>query len=394
MSRYRYVFADLLTDQTITELALTGVTFDRRIIQPGTLRATIPIPNAEVAADVRRVFPHERYWPPTAGPGRVVCHVYRGAQIWGTYIIWTATPSGDERGNVSVEIQGATLESYLDHRQIWTDIPPFVQVDQATIAHELVRHMQAPGGPADIGLVPKGAPLGVRRDRTYRASEAATYGQRLAELANVADGFEYMVKTFLDPTTGKRARHFVTASRLGQDQTDHVWTRPGNVVSWSYPSDAASAATRWRARGDTDQDDLTADSEPMLGTVQTADELIAAGWPWLDHTEDYQGVTQVDTLDAYARWWRDTRSGVIRIPQARVRLDDSPSFTPDRLGDYARLTIVDPWFPLDRSEGYGRPTFSRRWRVVGIEVTPTSREDGQELATLIFAEQNDDQEAA
>ncbi|MFP3968590.1 hypothetical protein SMC26_40270 [Actinomadura fulvescens] len=388
------MFADLMTDQTITELALTGVTFDRRIIQPGSLRATIPVPNATVAAEVRKVFPHERYWPPTAGPGRVICHVYRGAQIWGTYLIWTATPAGDERGNVSVEIQGATLESYLDHRQIWTDVPPFVQVDQTAIAQQLIAHMQAGGGAASIGLVPLDTPSGVRRDRTYKASEAATYGQRLAELANVVDGFEYMIRTFVDPATGKRARQFVTAARLGQSDTDHVFTRPGNVVSWSYPSDAAAAATRWRARGDTKQDDLTADSEPLLGSIHTAADLIAAGWPYLDHTEDYQGVTQVATLDDYARWWRDTRSGVIRIPQARVRLDEAPSFTPDRLGDFARLTIVDVWFPLDRSEGaYSRPTFSRHWRVVGIEVTPVSREDSQELATLIFAEQADEEAA-
>lgn len=380
---YRYVFADLLTDRTITELDLTGVTFDRRIIQPGSFRAIIPIPNRQVADQVRTVFPPERYWPPPAGPGRTLVHVYRGADLWGTYLIWSAAPSGDDRGNIQVEVQGATLESYLDHRQIWADIPPFTQVDQTAIARALIAHMQASGGSASIGLQTPAAPLSVARDRTYRASEAASYGQRLAELANVVAGFEYMIRTHHDPGAGGRVREFVTGHpHLGQRLTDHVFARPGNILTWSYPSDAASAATRWRGRGDTANDDVAADSQPLLGGIHSANGLIAAGWPYLDHTEDYQGVTQVSTLDDYARWWRDTRSGVIRIPQATVRLDQT-SFTPNNLGDHARLIISDDWFPLDA----GSPTFTVRWRVVGIEITPVSRDNGQETASLIFAEE-------
>ena len=386
-ARYRYVFADLLTDTPLAELDLTNVTFDRRIIQPGAFRATIPVPNADVAERVRAVFPPENTWPPSGGAGRTVCHVYRDADIWGTYLIWTATPSGDDRGRVQVDLQGASLESYLDHRQIWADLA-FTQEDQIDIAHALVLDMQADGPASNIGLQVEGAPSGVLRDREYKASEAATYGQRLSELANVVGGFEYMIRTYVDQSTGMRPRVFTTGyPALGQATTPHVFARPGNVISWSYPSDAASSATRWRGRGDTVQDDLTSDSEPLLGNVYTADDLITAGWPYLDHTEDYQGVTVVSTLDDYARWWRDTRSGVIRVPQATVRLDDSTSFTPNRLGDYARLVIVDEWFPLDDQ---GAPTFDVTWRVVGVEVTPVSRDNGQEIATLVFAEETDE----
>ncbi|TDD90768.1 hypothetical protein [Actinomadura rubrisoli] len=379
---WRYEFADLLTDRPIATLALTGVSFDRRIIQPGAFKATIPVPNRRVAEQARRIaapLPEEGH----TGPGRTVVHVYRGARdLWGTYLLWTATPSGDERGRISVELQGASLESYLDHREIWADLT-YTSVDQTTISTALVGHMQAAGGPASIGLTTASVPSGVLRNAAYKASESNTYGAKLAELANVDGGFEYMIRTYHGDAG--RVREFAAAPVLGQDTTDHRFTRPGNVLSWSYPSDATTAATRWRARGDAVSDDLAADSEPLLSNIQTADPMIAAGWPYLDRTVDYQGARTVTDLDAYARWWRDTRSGVIRVPQATIRLDAKTAISPHRLGGYARLTIADDWFPLDAD---GRPTFSVRWRVVGLEVTPETRSAG-DVARLIFAEEEE-----
>ncbi|MBA9003727.1 hypothetical protein [Thermomonospora cellulosilytica] len=381
--QYRYQFCDLLTDRPLADLPLTGVSFDRRIIQAGSFRGTIPVPNRRIAEEVRKVVPTGPGEIQT-GPGRTVVHVHRNGALWGTYLIWQATPQADERGRISVEIQGAALESYLARREIRQDVT-YSGADQTSgIAAGLVNHMQAvPSG--NIGLTVVAAPSGVFRDRAYRRSEAGTYGQRLTELASVDGGFEWMIRTYI--SGGARIREFRTGyPRLGTDVPAADWTfaQPGSVLSWSYSADATAAATSYQARGDTTQDDAAADGEALMSAEAHADAYLDAGWPRLDATVDHSTVTEQDTLDAYARWWAATRPGVIRVPQVTVRLDEETPVDPNQLGRYAKITLVNDWFPL----ADGKPTFSQRWRVIGLEVTPEDRQ-GQERVKLLFAEGDD-----
>lgn len=377
MATYRYVFADLLTDQDIAALELEDVRFDRRIIQPGSFSARIPVPNERVARLVRRVIP-TRPDEIHTGVGRVVVHVYRDLDLWGTYLIWSAIPQGDERGGVSVEIQGASLESYLHHVEIRDDLT-FSARPQELIASDLIEHLQSDPH-ADIGLtIGTGDHEAQPRDRTYRRSEAATYGQRLTELASVDGGFEWMIRCY--HVGQERRREFVTAEMLGGGQ-DHMFSRPGSIIRWRYLIDATDAATSWQARGDTVNTELQQDSEPLMSAVYEADGLLGAGWPRLDQTIDRPSVILTSTLEEYARWYRDHRSGVVRIPEITVRLDDRTRFSPNALGDWARITIVDPWHPL-RDDG--TPSYAPRLRIVGVEIIPTSRETGQEECRLIAA---------
>lgn len=376
---YRYVFADLLTDTDIVALELEGVTFDRRLIQAGAFRGSIPVPNADIAAKVRKIAPSGPDEIGT-GPGRTVVHIYRDGQIWGTYLIWSATPSGDEKGRVKVDLQGASLESYLSRVEIRQDLTYTGKDQISELAADLVAQMQAqPYG--DIGLLIHCPPCGILRDRTYKASEAATYGQRLTELANVEQGFEFMIRTYLQD--GVRVRDFIGGLFVFATGQDQVWTRPGNILSWSYVVDATGAATSYQARGATINDDLGATSEPLMGAAADADALHNAGWARLDKTIDYSSVVVPGTLNDYARWWAANRAGVTRVLQATVRIDDQTAFTPNNLGDHARLTIVDAWFPLTDT---GKPTFAKRPRIVGCEVTPPTRTTGETLKLILEEE--------
>ncbi|MFG1997868.1 hypothetical protein ACGFNU_01820 [Spirillospora sp. NPDC048911] len=371
MTRYRYVFADLLTDRTITELDLSGVSYDRRIIQPGSFRGSVGVPNGEIAERARKIQ-----------AGRTVCHVYRDADIWGTYLIWQVVPRSDERGRITLELRGATLESYFYRREIRTNLS-FQRQGQLAVARGLIADMQSRLA-GHIGLTTPAAQGGdgVLISRAYRRSEAATFGKRLEELASADGGFEYMIRTYLDPDTGRRVRAWTAARpRLGQASSDHVFTQPGDVITWSYPADATQGATSWQTRGDKVQGS-TGEGEPLMSDIVESSTLLSQGWPLLDATRDYTSERDRESLNGYARWWAASRSGVIGIPQVTVRLGEQVSFSPNALGDRARLVLVNPWFPLlDRA-----PTFSKSWRVVGIEVTPVSRQDGQERATLIFEE--------
>ena len=374
---WSYTVADLVTDRDLVQLDLGDVSFDRRICQAGSFRGTAYVTDETTADQVAKVIP--RYpGDLSTGPGRTVVHVERNGEIWGTYILWRGEPQGDDRGRISVALQGASLESYLFHREIRRDLV-YEQVGDHDIARDLVADMEWYG---PIGLTVASGPSGTPRDRTYLASAAATYGERLEELAEVIDGPEWMIRTYRD-STGRRVREFVVADQLGQTDAPHVFAQPGNVVSWSYPADATDVATSWQTRGDTPNDDMSAESEPLLSGIWEDPRYRAAGWPLLERTVDYQGVTRVDTLDAYAQWWASRRSGMVRIPQVEVRLDDYTSFTPNRIGDYAEVVLVNAWFPLDAR---GRPTFAERWRVIGVEVTPATRGSGTDRARLIFEE--------
>ncbi|MFI6883359.1 hypothetical protein [Streptosporangium canum] len=357
-------------DTTLTEMDLKVDTCQRRIIVPGAFRATYPITSAAEGEKARKVV-----------PGRTVIHVMRDYDIWGTYLIWYAEPSMDDKGTITLQLQGSSLESYAYRRKIRADLT-YTGQDQITIARALLTHMASrPEG--DLGLTLMAGTSGVLRDRTYKASESSTYGERLEQLANVLGGFEYMIRTYIDPNTGQRAREWVWATTLGTPGVTRDITQPGKIKAWSYPEDATQAATAWQARGDTIQDDLGTQSEPLMSTVYEDATKLADGWPLLDRTEDYSSVRLQSTLNAHAEQLRDTRSGSVSIPRITVHFDDTFSINPNYLGDTANFTLVNDWFPLAAD---GAPTFSKAWRIVGMDIKPPGGDDQEERAELIFEE--------
>lgn len=378
---YRFVAADLLTDAYVADLPLKDVSFERKIIEPGTLSATIEIPNRDIADLVARVIPRHPDDLST-GPGRTVVHVIRSGVIWGTYVIWAASVSQQGRGPVQVGLQGSTLESYLNRVLILNDLGPYEEADQVEIARNLLASMQSDPA-ADIGLALQPGTSGVLRDRTYLASENVSYGQRLAELAVVDDGFEYIVHTSLDQGTGARSRSWQWGyPRLGSIDSNHVFGQSGDVLSWQEDIDSTRGATRWQTRGETVNTDVADESVPLTSDIYPAQAHLDAGWPRLDATVDYSTVSEVDTLNAYAAMWAATRAGAVRVHQATVRLPVDTAFSPANLGDYVRLMLVNDWWPIEGSVA----SFSKSWRVIGMGVKPPSRDSGLEECTLVFEE--------
>lgn len=370
MAIHRCVVADFLTDTTLTEMDLSVDTCQRRIIVPGAFRATYPMPNLREAERGRKVI-----------AGRTVVHVMHGADIWGTYLIWSATPAMDENGHLTLQLQGSSLESYAYRRKIRADLT-YVGADQVDIARALLTHMATrPEG--DMGLTLMGGTSGNLQDRAYKASESISYGQRLEELANTLDGFEYMIRVGIDPTTGARTREWAWATTLGTPGVTRDITQPGKIKSWSYPSDATQAATSWQTRGDTVGDDIGAESEPLMSSVFEDTVKLAAGYPLLDGTEDYTKERNVSVLNAYAAQLAATRSGAVSVPRVLVHFDDAFSIDPNFLGDTANFTLVNNWFPLASD---GSPMFSKAWRIVGMDLHTPTGNDQETRAELLFEE--------
>ncbi|MFI6296869.1 hypothetical protein ACIBEJ_35130 [Nonomuraea sp. NPDC050790] len=380
---YKFVFNDLLTDGYIATLDLDDVSYTRTIGVPGPFSASVAVANEEIADEVAKVIPRWVDDPSepdslSTGPGRTVCHVYRNGIIWGTYVIWRATVSIDGRGAIKVSLTGASLESYLNAVEIRDDLT-YDNTDQLDIARALITEMQALSS-ADIGLTLEAGTSGVNRDRAYKGGETASFGQRLRELADVDDGFEWLIHT-ADPGTGTRVREVRFGYPKLGSQTDHVFSQPGNVLSVSQEIDALRGATSYRARGESVSTDASTSSTPLMSSEQNATAYLAAGHPRIDKTLDYSTVKDVDTLNAYAARWAAERPAAVRIHQVSVKLDET-EWTPDNLGDYARVMLVNDWWPIRD----GGASFSHRWRVIGVNVRATSR-GSQETATLIFEEE-------
>lgn len=377
MATYTYRFADLLSDADVAELELSNVRFDRRIITPGAFSASITVTNRELATQVKKIV-----------PAKTVVHVYRDADIWGTYIIWSMRVRSSSRAGVQVDFTGASLESFFYRRLLDLD-SEYEGVDQFSIARDLITIGQTgwlpyPNAP-QLGIVSDPFKMsGVVRDRSYYITDGASVGQRLEELANVDNGFEYMINTYVDDDSGYRVREFVLDNQLGSDNIDVTFSYPGSIESYEIQMDAADASTAFWTRGDSIQDDVTADARPLM-TLEPAlaEEWLDAGFPHLDKVVDYSTVIQLETLEAYAEWWKDNRAGVFSIPIIGINTSDVATLiTPSALGTSANFTILDEYYGLID----GAPEFSSTNRIVGIEVTPSSRGSSENIRFVISTE--------
>lgn len=371
---YTYRFASLLSDSDVAELELTNVKFDKRIIVPGSFSGTVVITNSEIANEAKKVI-----------PGKTIVHVYRGPILWCSYIIWSARIRS-AGSKVTMELSGSSLESWLYRRIVDVDELTYTQTDQIDILRDLIEQAQIGWFPfeanANLGIAvsPEFTGSGVYRDRKYLKTEAASYGQRIEELANVEDGFEYMIRTYIGDD-GTRKRELVWGYPvLNYNTNSFHYFYPGNIQSYELTYDATESATAFWARGDTIESDYTEDAEPLMTQFPVLSGYhFDAAWPHLDMVIDYSSVTQIETLEQYAEYWAVRKSGLVIIPQIEVMADDE-GFNPNLVGSYATFTITDPFFPLTEN---GSPTYSGEFRIVGVEVSPDERGQSERYRFVI-----------
>ncbi|MGI5274901.1 hypothetical protein ACQEUU_37610 [Nonomuraea sp. CA-218870] len=368
---YRYVFTRW--DGTyLDDLELSGVTFDRRIGQPGTFSASVPLPNSRIVQRVRRVIPSDPA-ELAAGPGVVTCVILRDGDPWGEYWITMASVSRSGRSAPSLQLSGSTVDAYMTQVEIQQELS-FEGEDQIDIARALIEDMQGREH-ANLRLIAQAGSSGVARDVLYAANEGS-YGQRLQELAQADNGFEWVVN--IAAGTSQIERHWVWgAPRLGDGTVKHVFSDSpygGDILDWSEEIDALRGGTYWRARGDAVSEDASTSAEPLVSEPVLAEAHLAAGWPRLDRTVTFPRESVEGTLDDYAAYWAANAPGALRVDQITVALGKQPTFTPNSLGDTARIFLHNDW--------HGQQ--SRTRRIIGISITPPSREGGKEIAQLTF----------
>lgn len=351
MGLYRLLVCDLLTDQLRDVLSVQDLRFDDYIGKAGSLSGKVPVPNCGIASRVQAALI----------PGRTALWVERGADVWWGGVLWTMTPQTDERGKVSVDLQAATFDSYLEHRLLYDSVT--ISGDQLECARQLVDYAQTkPGGDIGIHRAPLMSQSGTERRRTFDGHDATTVREALDKIARQGRGFEWRIRAHQSRDGERHKTLELGAPVIRTDAPPVMCTFPGNVLSYAWPQDATETATVWRARGATTNTNQTASSRPLLSDLLTDRKALRAGWPRLDGTSDHNTVRQKDTLDDLARAELDAARRPVTIPTLKVRPGDD--VTPGLIGRSVRLRVRDVWHHQGLDD---------RFRVVGIAVEAAER---------------------
>lgn len=365
MPTYRYLLCDLLTDTLVAQLPLSGVSFDRRISRTGSLSGKLEVDSSRRADTAKLV---------QAYAGRSALWVYRDQSLWWGGILWTAPAGQGARGPVALDLTCATFDSYAHRRNLDSNMV-YTAADQGMIIPDLWRAIQEDVR-GDIGVVAEDQPTGVLRDRTYLASDLSNkVGKLIEDLGDVIDGPEHTIDVFLD-SAGNRTKSLRVAQRIGSTEPRIVFQRAarggGRVTEWKHTVDTVDGGTRFRTRGDAPNGNVGEDTEPLMSDLLERNDLLDAGWPLLDVTADYPGVTDSATLDGYAQALAAQNGGGMATSGYTVQVGNT-GWSPSRLGDSVRLKLDDVWHQNE----------DLTVRPVGCVVTPADRGQAEQVKLLL-----------
>lgn len=363
---YRYALHDLLTRAELVEHIPVEITdYSRALTEAGSMTAAL-----NLADDRNLKFDP---WSNTL-PRRTTLVVLRDEVVIAEYIIWQRPPykPSDRKLNISA----SEIRSYFDHRLLRPTTGPgsaktlsFTQADQFDIFRALLADCQAVtfnGQPVgDIGIEADPTVMsGVLRDHrdvqdtadAYHGYEFATYGDLLDTLANLDNGFEWRIDSYLDSDRTLRR-----ALRLGYPTLGHApdvdavtLEYPGVVADYEWPEDGSTSANYIATIGAGEEAAL------LWGEAYSSAEL-AAGWPLLERTTSYKSATSTTILNAHATADVAALSGDIVVPSLTVF-----GRPPIDSGDYVRVRIADE----ARFPGSTSTPFETYMRAVQVSTAP------------------------
>lgn len=358
---YRYIFCDLLTNEVLAELPLTGVRFDEKLNEYGNFESRILLSGLDTKA--YNVF------NATVG-GKCAIYVDRNdVLIFGGVLIYRKYKSSKQM----LELKAQSFESYLESRLITADVV-FTNVDQLSIAASLITTMQAELY-GDIGLLynqdaGSTATSGVLVTQNYYAYEKKKVFQAIQDLSNTETGFDFSITVYYDgvgvPTKSFNTYYPSRGVRYSPSLlTVPVFEMPsGNILDYDYEEDSSRLANRVFALG----------AGSGIGKVSaSADDSakFADGWALVEDTEAYSDVTDVTQLGSLATG----RVNAVSYPPISFVVTLSPTQDPlfgtYKVGDDVRVRITDPFFPEGLDEIY---------RIVSLAVE--AGEDGPERVVL------------
>jgi len=358
MAEYRYLFADLLTNQILAELPFTGVNFTKQLNSIGTFTGHILLSgvNSNSTNIINATI-----------PARSVVYVDRdGVLVWGG-IIWERTFSSDSQ---EIRITAREFESYFEKRVI-TTTNVFNNVDQLTVAQTIVNTAQAlPSG--NIGVVVGTETSGVLISKTYYSYELKNVFSAIQDLSKSGTGFDFNIGVAYDasdnPTKTLRfgyPRYGKTYSSTSVSQP--VIELPGNIVKYEYPEDGQGTSNYVYTIG-------AGSNEGKLIATTIDGTKIASGWAVLETVANYSDQTDATLLANLGAGQIAAVSSPPVVIKAVIPTYVDPIFGSYEIGDDIRIRLTDDRFPN---------TLDTYYRLVAYNVTVG--EAGPEQVTLTLA---------
>ncbi len=373
LHRYTYLFCDLLTDRILAELPVQNVEYSTELNGIGAFRGTIALS------------------PQTAGlkpmdatiPDKTALYVDRDGVIMWAGIIWTRRPLAAANGQIwGMEVQGAEFASYWQHRTVnqllstdynvlvangantaYVPVGQRMYDDQTWIVWSLLRYAEAdPSGAGSIHVDtnPLVSPTGLTRVRTYDPAQRPDIFGLIKQLSEVDGGFDWGIECGWSPGGTRYRRWQVYYPRRGRSASATGFTFQfgpgGNIVLPDWPEDGTQQANRATAFGSGQGQDV------VIGIAESPDQW-AAGYPLLERTATYDGVTQPTTIQAHAQADLYAHAQATTTPTFTVLADVDPVLGSYTVGDSALFAIdPGPYYPDGRVQ---------ELRIVSIKVTVT-----------------------
>ncbi len=358
---YRYLFADLRTNDILAELPLTRVSFTQVLNTSGSFQGTI------LGSDAR-----ELGYDITAAtePARIAIYVDRdGVLIWGG-VLWLRTWDSDSQ---HFTFQAREFMSYFERRRI-TDTVVYEDEDQLFVAQDLITLAQAETG-GDIGIVVPNNLSGILVTRVYFDYEFKDVSGAIKDLSNQQDGFDVNIDVaydaLLEPRKYLRTQYPQRGIQYNAANADAlVFEFPGNIVTYEWPDDGAQVANTMYGIGP------NSNEAKIRATAVSPINQIAAGWPLLEDTVSYTDQYDPDLLYQQTLGEVTARQVPVVTPKIVIPAYAEPVLGSYQTGDECLLRITDDRFPNNGS-GYG---LAEVYRIVAISVEPG--EEGPERVTL------------
>ncbi len=367
MPKYRYILADLLTNEIINELPFYSVTWDRLLSAAGNFQGFLQMPmNGIRSKDVIQC----------TVPGHTALYIERDAQlVWGG-ILWARTW---QESSKSIQLNGQTFESYAGAVDVRTTLSYF-DTDQRNILIDLWLQLQTDQPFRNIGVtIPSNFSVpNFRRTIFFNDYQTMKFAEAIDNLLQYENAPDYYIDVAYD-SSGTPTKTLRVDDVLGQSlaNTGLGFDFPGGIKDFWIPESASNGLTTAIGLG-------AGSGVAQLKTVDINQALLDEGYP--DIVQVYTNTdTQIDTdLSSQLRNFRDKNAVPLSVPTFDTNPDQEPKFGSYALGDEGNFTMVS-----ERWAEYPNNTRTMSTRVVGWNVTPPNGSSTELVKIVIDGESLD-----
>ena len=270
-TEYRYLFADLLTNQIYAELPLTGVSFGQELNTAGSFSGSLLL--TDVKIDSYNIASY-------TNPARTAIYVDRNGTIVWAGVLWARDYDSSSQ---KITFQAREFESYFEKRRIATTYTA-TAVDQFTVVEDLFNQVQAVSG-GNINVVIPTNTSGVLVTKTYNDYEQKPLTEAVYELSRSNTGFDWNIDVSYDSSynivkTLELAYPRRGTAMVANSVNNIVLEFPGSIIAYKYPEDGSSIATKMYGVG-------SGSGPGKVLSAQTSAAQLAHGWPLIEQSVSY-----------------------------------------------------------------------------------------------------------